>query len=293
MLEFSVNTTKVNKAISAMMADIGAFYHSADWSKVADIIKEDGYVAGGFIRDAIYGIDFKDVDIFFKSEESILKLMKISGDNPGMFDVFDNCLSVETYGPTKSGGLLDYSNSTFGRSRSTCQFQLITKAESIGEIEQVISGFDSNINMVAYDIANKEIVADDRFPIALMNVQNDDDRHSVISANLCLFNTMLGCVDENGNWNRQESTKGTFFGKVKCPESQEEAEKALHSSCSAITRVMDLQSRMSKSGVDVSTSKSCYGKLLATIVDFAYEMGKSDLDLDPMKLTEFLQSNDY
>jgi hypothetical protein len=106
----------------------------------------DAYVAGGFIRNTLVGIDINDLDLFINA--SLEKLTSY------LSDLENNGEMV--YGP-------------FGAPRwfsTTCDFyadivpfsKFVVNQKSYFAIEQILSDFDMTINAIAFDLNKKQII---------------------------------------------------------------------------------------------------------------------------------------
>ena len=125
------------------------------------------YVAGGYWTSVFTNTEVNDIDVYFRSKESLEWFLKSAfseaeGESP---EKYEDLVDIQSYG-LRCIGYTDKSI-MFTMKNSGQQVQLIHN-KFYESAEDIFNTFDYTINMCAYDFKKDLIIMDDRFPIDVM-----------------------------------------------------------------------------------------------------------------------------
>jgi hypothetical protein len=256
-----------------------------------EIVKSDCFIAGGFVRDAVIGLDFSDVDVFFRTEEAMLEfkdIMYTKHDTDHRVVIADHCVILSEAYPVEKAKINKYTVDRFERETDCLEFQFVTK--SFGSEMSVLSNFDSTINMLAYDISSGDMLFDHTtYPASIMNADQPTSIGCVEQINCELYDKMLNVSSSVHTL----KDGGTFFGKANCKEDSPEATDKITQACKVVVRTLNLQRRfrLGDPHIEIMPDVNGISSLLMSIVDYAHDMGKKDVDLNLNTILSKLNSD--
>ena len=140
----------------------------SDVDELWEVMKTLGcYVAGGYWTSIFTNTEVNDIDVYFRSKESLEWFLKSAfgeaeGESP---EKYEDLVDIPSYG-LRCIGYTDKSI-MFTTKNSGQQVQLIHN-KFYESAEDIFNTFDYTINMCAYDFKKDLIIMDDRFPIDVM-----------------------------------------------------------------------------------------------------------------------------
>ena len=141
----------------------------SDVDELWEVMKTLGcYVAGGYWTSVFTNTEVNDIDVYFRSKESLEWCLKSAFSEAEVYDVpeeFEDLVNITSYG-LRCIGYTDKSI-MFTMKNSGQQVQLIHN-KFYESAEDIFNTFDYTINMCAYDLKKDLIIMDDRFPIDVM-----------------------------------------------------------------------------------------------------------------------------
>lgn len=302
----SVNSAMLKEALFSAHSDLDAFL-SKESKELRDLVFEHGYIAGGFVRDAIIGIQWKDIDIFFKTEEALdkiekamegapylntLLLQKQKGERPNSYQVL---VKFE-----ENKRLAEYFKNRFPSQYTPPCLEIQFVFSKVGSFSDVVSNFDSSANAVGFDLATKEMIVPTNYPVIMTEFESYRGDDCVNNLNSTLVSTTLNCftIGEDGRavWHDKKKTCGAHDDQAEARgESSEEAYKNLVTVAKMISRQANLSNRVVKGDPDINLTTNVPEMVSAMqkMIEYAYSMGKQGLTLDTLKFMADASSGDY
>jgi hypothetical protein len=122
-----------------------------------NLLEENCYVAGGFVRDAFLGAPFNDIDIFVKGDfDQVKEIVQSLRDSLADYHCESESFGEEGNATHFNPKMPVRKTDAFPESLLKAPIQLVNT--SYGRITEVMEGFDYGVNKVAYDLKTGNVL---------------------------------------------------------------------------------------------------------------------------------------
>jgi hypothetical protein len=294
----------LKEALFSAHSDLDTFL-SKESKELRDLVFEHGYIAGGFVRDAVLGLQWKDIDIFFKTEEALDKIEKAMAGAPHL----NALLSQKGERPNSyqilvkwedNKNLIEYFKNRFPKQYAPPCLEVQFVFSKVGSFSDVVSQFDSSVNAIGFDLATKEMIVPTNYPVIMTEFESYRSDECISNLNSTLISTTLNCftIGEDGRavWHDKKKTCGAHDDQAEVrEENSEEAYKNLVAVAKMISRQAILANRVVKGDADINLTTNVPEMVSAMqkMIEYAYSMGKQGLTLDSLKFMSDASCGDY
>ena len=240
------------------------------------LIEENCFVAGGFVRDAILGAPFNDIDIFEKGgREKVKEIVKAAMDNTAFSN---HTMTSCSHGVGNATNLMANSydstdtKNKYSKEIRRANIQIVNTYH--GTILDVLRGFDFHINEVAYDLKTRKIVFGEDCELARLVSTDFGDQGASSGDKICELSKArnIQTMKAGLNWDSLE------WAEIRDGSSVEESSDVIRKIGLLINRAARLGNDLGGYGVDFSGSvDELTGRMLELTVKL---MSKDDMDYD-------------